>query len=86
MLPQKPHDDDRNMSSVIKEFPILEERFKTVQKQLNEEIQYKKHYKNQVLKVNHEKQELIKEIETLKLKNSLSNNSNEINEKEEFIK
>ena len=74
------------MSSVVKEFTILEERFKTVQKQLIEEIQYKKHYKNQVLKVNHEKQELLKEIETLKLKNSLSNNSNEINEKDEFIK
>ena len=53
------------MSSIIKEFTILEERFKTVQKQLNEEIEYKKHYKNKVINVNHEKQELLKEIESI---------------------
>ena len=57
--------EHRNITSVIKEYTNLEERLKVLQKQLGEEINYKKHYKNKLTATIKEKEEALKSLKTL---------------------
>ena len=71
--------EHRNITSVIKEYTNLEERLKVLQKQLNEEINFKKHYKNKLVAAMKEKEETLKSLKALQ--NKIPQNSNHDNDK-----
>ena len=60
--------EHRNVASIIKEFTTLEDRFKAMQRRLNDEIESKKQLKTQLQIANQEKETVLKEINLLKQK------------------